>query len=76
MNREPCCPACRALYDECGPDLWPLYSKKLLVRGWGGTLSQAEKAYVRAHRRQSDRQRAHIQKLAAFRFGKKGPRAA
>jgi hypothetical protein len=53
-----------------------MYSKKLLLRGWAGQKSAAEKAYVRAHRQQSEKQRAHMQRMAAFRFRKKGPRAA
>jgi len=74
--KKPCSPACHALLRECGPDLWPMYSKKLLLRGWAGQKSAAEKAYVRAHRQRSEAQQAHMRKLAAFRFGKKGPRAA
>jgi hypothetical protein len=70
------CAACEALYNECGPELWSMYSKKLLLRGWAGRLSQAERAYVRAHRQVSEKQQAHMQRMAAFRFTKKGTRAA
>lgn len=45
------CAACDDLHDECGDDeLFGLYRRRLLIRGWGGLLSPAEKAYIRAHR--------------------------
>jgi len=50
MKRSPGhCRACRALTEECG-DLFPLYSRKLLVRTWPGSLSATERAYIKAHR--------------------------
>jgi hypothetical protein len=48
-----------------------MYSKKLLQRGWAGRLSQAERAYVKAHRQVSDKQQEHIRKLAGYRFAKR-----
>jgi len=51
------CAACTALAAECG-ELTDLYRKRLLIRGWGGTLSTAERAYVRAHRSEAERRRA------------------
>ena len=65
---EPCCPACEGLLAECGPELWPLYSRKLLLRGWAGSMSPAERAYVKAHRVQSEAQIAHMKTLAQHRF--------
>ena len=45
-----CCSACDDLLAECGSDLFPLYRKKLLTRGWAGTHSPVERRYVRRHR--------------------------
>ena len=59
----PCCPACEALLAECGPEHWPMYSKKLLLRGWAGQKSAAEKAYCKAHgRKATPRQLATLAK--------------
>lgn len=44
------CKACAALLAECGPDLFPMYSRKLLIHGWAGSMSAVEKAYRRVHR--------------------------
>lgn len=43
------CEACRALLKECGPDHFEMYRKKLLIRGWAGSVSPVEKAYQKAH---------------------------
>ena len=45
------CPACQALRAEVGsnPVLVALYGKKLLYHGWGGKLTEAERAYRVAH---------------------------
>jgi hypothetical protein len=54
------CAACAALLAECGPDLFGIYSRKLLVKGWSGQYSPVERAYVAAHRseaRQRDAKR-------------------
>jgi hypothetical protein len=56
--------------------LWPLYSKNLLLRGWAGTLSPAERGYVKAHRAQSEAQAAHMRELARHRFKKATENAA
>ena len=45
------CQACADLMAECGPRLFPMYSKKLLIRGWAGQYSRVERAYTRAHRK-------------------------
>ena len=59
--KKPCCDACHALLEECGPELWPMYSKKLLLRGWAGQRSAAEKAYCKAHgRKATARQQAAL----------------
>ena len=73
---KPCCPAREGLLAECGPELWPLYSRKLLLRGWAGSLSQAERAYIKAHRTQSEAQAAHLRELARHRFRKATEAAA
>jgi hypothetical protein len=54
MKRNCSCPACAALLDECGETLFPMYRKKLLVRGWPGLLSPVEKAYRAAHGEKSE----------------------
>lgn len=45
------CAGCAALRAEVGtdPDLHAFYRSKLLIRGWSGTNTPAEKAYQRAH---------------------------
>lgn len=43
------CGACLGLLAECGPELFEQYRKKLLMKGWAGVLSPAEKAYRLAH---------------------------
>lgn len=63
-----CCSVCNDLLDECGPDLFPLYSKKLLIRGWAGRVSPVEERYVRAHRSEAaekagQRRAAHLRKV-------------
>ena len=42
------CESCHNLRLECG-SMWPLYSRKLLIKGWAGSTSRAESAYIRAH---------------------------
>ena len=44
------CQACADLLTECGEALFPIYSKKLLQKGWAGQMSPAERAYYRRHR--------------------------
>ncbi len=45
------CEACRNLAAEVGDDaqLLDLYARKLLIRGWAGRTSKAEKAYILTH---------------------------
>ena len=45
------CPGCRALAAEYAgdPDLLEYYRRKLLIRGWAGKPSPAERAYQLAH---------------------------
>ena len=50
------CPTCQALLVECGEEHFPLYSRKLLKRGWAGRKSRVERAYIRAHRARSEAQ--------------------
>lgn len=76
MTHKPCCPACHALLEECGPELWPMYSKKLLARGWAGSLSPAERAFIKAHRARSEAQAAHMRELTRHRFRKAKEKAA
>jgi hypothetical protein len=45
-----CCTVCDDLLAECGSELFPLYSKKLLIRGWAGRMSPVERRYFRRHR--------------------------
>lgn len=49
------CPACDALRKEIGADaaLVAMYGKKLLITGWAGQYSPAEKGYRLAHSRRS-----------------------
>jgi len=54
------CPACRALLAECGDDLFPMYSRKLLIRGLAGHMSAVERRYVQAHRPLLERQLAAL----------------
>jgi hypothetical protein len=58
------CEACKALYEECGPEHFDLYARRLLLRGWTGYTSAVEHAYVRAHKPLSEAQK---QQLAAMR---------
>jgi hypothetical protein len=59
MTASPCaCIACAALLAECGREAFRHLSRKLLIRGWAGTMSPAERAYVRAHRSEAERKRA------------------
>ena len=44
------CTACTALLAECGEELFDLYRRKLLKRGWAGRKNPVERAYIRAHR--------------------------
>jgi hypothetical protein len=50
------CAACVALLAEVGDELFGLYRRKLLQRGWAGPMTPAERSYVRAHAPLSDRQ--------------------
>ncbi len=43
------CSACQGLVAEAGQVNAEFYARRLLVRGWGGTLTRAEKAYLRAY---------------------------
>lgn len=45
------CEACRNLAAEIGDDhqLFRFYRRKLLIRGWAGRKTPAEKAYILAH---------------------------
>lgn len=43
------CAACAGLLRECGPEVFPLYRKKLSWQGWAGVTSVAERAYRSAH---------------------------
>jgi hypothetical protein len=63
-QRSCACPACLALLVECGPDLFPLYAKKLLIRGWAGVMTPAERAYRRAH---ADAYQAAASRMAGVR---------
>ena len=47
-----------ALLAACGPELFPLYAKSLLVPGWAGEYTAIERAYVRAHRSEARSRRA------------------
>lgn len=59
------CVACAALEAECGDVLFDHYAKKLLIKGWAGVYSPAEKAYVRAHRKpRSEAQQAALRKAS------------
>jgi hypothetical protein len=53
-----------------------MYSRKLLLRGWAGSLSPAERLYVKAHRAQSEAQIAQMKTLAQHRFKKAKEKAA
>jgi hypothetical protein len=53
-----------------------MYSRKLLIPGWAGQKSAAEKAYCKAHRVQSEAQAAHMRELAKHRFKKAKEKAA
>jgi hypothetical protein len=46
------CLPCRDLAQELegDPELLDHYRRRLLVRGWPGTMSPVEKAYAQAHR--------------------------
>lgn len=43
------CRACQNLRDECGDQNFAFLSKRLLLRGWAGVMTSAERAYRRAH---------------------------
>lgn len=43
------CRACRNLQEECGEENFRFLSKRLLIRGWAGVMTSAEKTYRRAH---------------------------
>ncbi len=74
MKHSEChCSACRALLDECGPDLIDFYRRKLLVRGWAGVMSGAERAYARAHRSEAATRQA---RASAVRLKKRHAEAA
>jgi len=64
-NKTGCaCEACAALEAECG-EHFPHYAKKLLIKGWAGVYSSAEKAYCRAHRKpRSEAQQAALRKAS------------
>ncbi len=54
------CDACVGLRAECGVDLYPMYAKKLLIRGWVGVVTPAERAYVRVHRSEAQKAQAAV----------------
>jgi hypothetical protein len=56
------CEACESLLEECGPDLFAFYSRRLLQRGWAGVMTEAERGYVRKHRPLSEAQLAGLAK--------------
>lgn len=59
VNSTACdCRACGELVEECGDELLNFYRRKLLIRGWAGVMSQAERTYVRAHRSEASRKQA------------------
>ena len=51
MIRDDCagCEGCAALEAEAGPEYGRLYARKLLIRGWSGNKSAAEKLYLASH---------------------------
>jgi len=51
------CPTCRALFGDCGPVLWLMYSRKLLIRGWPGQVNRVEQRYIRAHVSEAERRK-------------------
>lgn len=70
------CGGCAALADELRGDaaMLTLYRKKLLVRGWAGKSSDAEKAYQKAHATWAtvnDGNSAGAEALAAYRKASK-----
>ena len=65
------CETAAALWAECeesalprrmqragDPNHFALYAEKLLIRGWAGTMSRPERAYVRAHRSEAQNRQA------------------
>lgn len=47
---KPCgCTGCTAPVNECGLAMFAFYAKKLLIPGWAGSFSTAERAYRQAH---------------------------
>ena len=57
------CSACRALCEECGPEHFGSYVKKLLIRGWAGYTSATEHAYARAHKPLSEAQKQQLEAM-------------
>lgn len=66
------CAACNALREEAG-EHFDLYAKKLLIRGWAGTMSPVERAYYRAHRSaaQQEQAKALSERAKSIGFGSK-----
>jgi len=52
------CKPCADLFTECGPDLFPLYMRKLPKPGWPGRVSAVEKRYIQTHRSDAARNQA------------------
>jgi hypothetical protein len=67
------CSACRDLLTECGDELFAFYSRRLLVRGWAGSMSAAERAYVRRHRSAAQQQAAEAARRRALECRTKPP---
>jgi hypothetical protein len=55
------CRSCRALRDECGEQNYQFLSRRLLIRGWAGVMTPAEKAYRRAHSEAAQHSAARLQ---------------
>lgn len=53
------CRACADLLAECG-EHFAMYADRLLQRGWAGTMSPVERAYVVAHRSEAQRTQAAV----------------
>ena len=70
------CDGCAVLRREVGadPDLFALYRKKLLIRGWAGKTTPAEKQYQQAHAswaQSAARSGARLAATHTMKFGEK-----
>ena len=69
MDSEVClCAACYNLQAGCCPALFPLYARKLLIRGWAGLMTPAEKAYRMAHSIVAQHAALQAQRLSGYTF--------